>query len=273
MNLYDFLDYKKYLKFRLGREKQRTGAKSKAAQFIGCQTAYLSQVLNGHAQLSLEQAQKMSEFLSHAPEETHFLLLLVQFQRAGTKELEVYFKNQLDEILDQRQKIKSRVDVNREMSELQKNKYYSSWVYAAVHIALSIPELQNPQKISQYLEIELNRTYEILNFLKESGLAIQEEGIYKIGPSHVHLGNDEDNILKHHSNWRLKALQGLDRGRSQIVNYAVTYSVAKSDVQKIKNKLLDVIQENMKIVAPSKEEVLMCNIIDFFELGSADKIL
>lgn len=268
-SVFDFKNYCSYLKHKLGSEKQRTGQKSKASAFIGCQTAYLSQILSDKADLSLEQGEKMARFLELGPEESHFFLLLLQKDRAGSRELKLYFDKQIEKILTEREKVKSRIEINKDLTELQKNKYYSSWVYLAAHMGLSIPNLQLPRNLSKYLGLDLQRLYEVLNFLVQAGLAIQDGENYKISPTHIHLGNDEDNILKHHSNWRLRALMNLESKKNSPINYAVTYSVSRADAKKIQQNILQMIEENMKIVAPSPEEVLMCNVIDFFEVGSS----
>ena len=58
MKLLDYSDYKAYL--RAATDASR-GLRTALARSLGCQTAYVSQILNGGAQLSLEQAEAIAE--------------------------------------------------------------------------------------------------------------------------------------------------------------------------------------------------------------------
>ncbi len=69
MTLFDYSDYKKYLSDRL-----KTGTKSKFAACIGCQPSFLSQVLGGSPDLSLEQGILANEFFGHTGAETQFFM-------------------------------------------------------------------------------------------------------------------------------------------------------------------------------------------------------
>ena len=64
--IFDFKDYKLYLaKVEERRPLKGRGFRAELARIMGCQTAYVSQVLNGRANFSLEQAQAVSKLLVH----------------------------------------------------------------------------------------------------------------------------------------------------------------------------------------------------------------
>ena len=73
-------------------------------------------------------------------------------------------------------------------------------------------------------------------------------------------------ILKHHTNWRVKALESLENETLEDLHYSGVVSLSESDVIRIKNLLLDQLKENLKIIASSKEERLFVLNIDFFNL-------
>ncbi|MFH7483927.1 hypothetical protein, partial [Salmonella sp. 2019-SM259] len=77
-SVFEFVDYKSYLTQRFGGARRRTGARSQAAKAIGCHSTFLSHVLQGKADLSLEQAEKLNDFLGHSEQEAHFFFLLLQ---------------------------------------------------------------------------------------------------------------------------------------------------------------------------------------------------
>ena len=90
--IFEYTDYKAFLESWIASRPQGgRGIKSKMAQAMRCQLAYLSQVLNGPAHLSLEQAEALNGILDHSHEEGDFFLLLLQRARAGTPGLRKHF--------------------------------------------------------------------------------------------------------------------------------------------------------------------------------------
>ncbi|HEY1080196.1 MAG TPA: hypothetical protein VGE46_08860, partial [Bdellovibrio sp.] len=67
LHLYDFEDYKAYLRHRAEAER---GVKSALAKALNCQSAYISQVLNENAHLSLEQGDAANTFFAHSEKES-----------------------------------------------------------------------------------------------------------------------------------------------------------------------------------------------------------
>lgn len=155
------------------------------------------------------------------------------------------------------------------MSEADQSRYYSQWYYACIHVLISIPLFQTIEAISQYLKLSRETVSEVLDFLEKCGLAKQHNpGFFEIGPQHIHLGQDSANIQKHHTNWRLKTLQSLDRLNKRDLHYSVVFTLSENDAQKIKGRLIEMIEETMEKVRNSPEEVLYCHTIDFFQIES-----
>jgi uncharacterized protein (TIGR02147 family) len=264
--VFDYQDYREFLIEALGGKSKRTGQRGALARHLGCQTAFLSQVLHGTANLTLEQAFKVNQFFSHDPVTAEFFLLLVQKDRAGTHELKSYFQNKMTEILNKRSEISSRITKNRAVSESDQAYYYSYWYIGAIHVAISIPELQTAASLAKHFHLEDGVVREALDFLVNTGLAKFEKQKFSIGPSHIHLPKDSKFIHQLHSNWRMQALQSLEKKRDSDLHYSVAYTLSRADVEKIRQQILQLIEHNMSVVRPSAEEVLYCNTIDFFEL-------
>lgn len=210
-SVYDFLEYKSYLNSKAGIKGARTGVRSGIAVAANCNTTYVSQVLNGDREFNLEQAEKIGHFLGHTSEENHFFLLLVQMNRAGTKTLKEYFQKQIQNILSERMLIRKRLGVSESLSKEQQSIYYSAWYFAAIHVAITIPELQTKEILADYFDLSIAKVSMILDFLSKNGLIKEEKGRYKMGQNHIHLGSDSENIMKHHSNWRLQVMNSLER--------------------------------------------------------------
>jgi hypothetical protein len=125
--------------------------------------------------------------------------------------------------------------------------------YAAVHVLVTIPHYDSVEKISQALSIGLKRVSEIVAFLLKAGLMSQMK------ESSVH-------ILKHHSHWRLKAIESLSEPGTKDVHYTTVSSLSKKDVEKIRSLLTDTVQTYTETVKGSKEETLYGFNLDFYRV-------
>ncbi|QLY25771.1 TIGR02147 family protein [Bdellovibrio sp. KM01] len=265
-SIFDFSDYRSYLEAKTGAPGTRKGVKAAMAKALHCQPTYISQVLHEKAHLSLEQAEILNGFFSHSKEEAFYFLLLVQKDRAGTKALREFFQEQIDEALRRRLVLTKRLGPKDVLSEVDQATYYSSWIYAALHIALTIPELRTREALSDYFHLPIRKITEALDFLISAGLVASTGNGYAVTKAQIRLGNDSKNILKHHTNWRLQSAESLDREQLTDMHYSGVVSLSKADVIKVKNILLDAVKTSQALIKDSKEEELCAIAIDFFNL-------
>jgi uncharacterized protein (TIGR02147 family) len=253
--IFEQLNYRKFIKSRLDLKR---GARSELANFLGCQSGYITQVLQG----SSEQGMKVCEFMQLSEEESHFLMLLLQLEKAATTKLKDYFHHQIQQIKKHRDEIKNRIKVNTDLNAEDYHQYYSSWEYAAVHILVSIPEFQQKEKMRKKLQLTHSRLNEVLDFLILKGLVEHQDDKYVIGNRRIHLTKDSPYILSHHQNWRLHAIRMLSDKNQLNVNFSGVFSLSKDDVVTIREILLVSIEKSEKIINPSKEEELIYIGID-----------
>ncbi|MGZ3695835.1 MAG: TIGR02147 family protein [Bdellovibrionota bacterium] len=266
-SIFEFKSYKKYLIERVGDRRQRSGIKGEMAKALRVQPTYVSQFVYGTANLSLEHAEVLNGFLGHSREEGEFFFLLVQLERAGTPALRRYFSEKIEESLKRRLVLTERLGTSNELSEVDQSRYYSTWRFLAVHIAVTIPALQTRESIAGFLKLPLAVVSETVEFLVKCGMVLENGGRLTTGTTFIRLGNQSHNILKHHSNWRTQAVESLDREKITELHYSAVMSVSKEDVLRLKNSMLDFIKENAEIIRASKEEELYCYTMDFFSLG------
>src|SRR5687768_13356982 len=93
MRIFNFLDYKKYLKEVIRENRGTHGYKTRLAKAAGCRSSYLSQVLHGNFDLSPEHALGLANFWGLSTTEKDFFIQLVHLARAGTKELKKYYES------------------------------------------------------------------------------------------------------------------------------------------------------------------------------------
>lgn len=266
-SLFEYSSYKPYVRAILGGPNKKTGRRAQAARAIGCQSAYLSQVLNGAANLSLEQAHSLSVFLNHDLEEQEFFWLLVQRERSGTRTFRTFIDEKISHALEKRSAIKNRLKIEEELSKEDQTTYYSHHLYAAIHVMVSVPGLDTKVALAQHLGLPMKQVSGVVDFLESRQLIVMHEGRYRMGTRHLHLAHDSPHIARHHTNWRLRSLMAIDAPRSaDDLHYSVVVSLSREDLRRLRENLLATIQDNMKIVKDSPEECVIATTIDFFEV-------
>lgn len=264
-DIYTFNNYKAYLR-ELAAELGK-GGKSKIAEAADCQSGYISQVLNGHAHLSLEQAEKIGSFLGFDELKIDYFLTMVLYAKAGTASLRKCYQKDLENKKEAHAELKTKFKSKKKLSVEDQAIFYSSWHYGAVHVSVSIPGCETPKGLSQFLNVELKRIFEILEFLERVQLVENVNGVLKIGSSHIHLGADSPLISKFHTNWRLEAIQSMNKKNAKNLHYSSVMTCSESDSRKIKEIMTKAIEEIRKVIKESKDEKCFSYSMDFFELG------
>jgi len=265
LSLFDFKDYKQYLLWREQNWQGRAMRRELAAG-TGCQPAYVSQVLNGNNHFSLEQAEKANTVLGHVPLESHFFMLTVQMNRAGTVQLKTYFENQILKIKEGRAILKNRVDVKEGLNKEQQQTYYNNHLYALIHVALTVEKFQTVQALSERFQIPKDKVREILEFLVNCGLAVRKKDRYEVGTARIHLGSDSKFISRHHVNWRIKSLENIDLRIPEDLHYSSVISCSEDDIPLIKERLIAAIEEIKKIIKDSPAKDIFVFNADMFQL-------
>jgi uncharacterized protein (TIGR02147 family) len=267
ISVFDHSNYKEYLEVQFKfMGKTHKAFRSHVAKFIGCLPSYLSQVLNGKPNFTLEQAFKINQLLNHDKLESKYFILLVEFERAGAIDLQNYFLEQLNEIKDSRFDLKKRLKDTEQLSEKDMNKYYSAWYYSAIHIALVIPELQDVKNLSQRFNLPMDLVVGVIGFLQQSGLVVNEDGVYKFTTTRIHLERNSDFIQRHHINWRSQCLQSVEKNLPDDMHYSTVFTISKKDYNVAREILVNAIAEVRKVIRPSDSEELAAITLDLFRV-------
>lgn len=264
-SVFEFSSYKTYLR-RLGDTRPR-GFRKALAEATHCQTAYISQVLNGDYHLSLEQAEAATRFLGFMREEARCFVLLVEIERAGTPTLKQFFSAQLEELRERHLQIKDRIGVSNVLSDTNQAHYYGSWHFAAVHMAVTIPAMRTRKELGKALRISPRKLGEVLEFLTSVGLVSQDGERYLPGSTQLHLPKDSPSIHRHHANWRAQALERMHSDHAEEgMNYSSISSLSATDAKRIRALLTQAISDAVAVVKNSPEERLYGIGVDFFRV-------
>jgi hypothetical protein len=109
----------------------------------------------------------------------------------------------------------------------------------------------------------------MLTFLVQTGVCVEEAGKFHMGKVHVHVPNESPLVTKHHSNWRMKAIQRMDFREDTELFFTAPMSISRKDFETIREKLNAVIKDAVNVAKSSSSEDIFCLNIDFFYSGSS----
>jgi len=268
LDLFGFRSYENYLNTYFSNKSARSGAKSRLSKCLQCQPAFLSKILRGEAHLSLEMAYMACDYFGFTASEKEYFMLLVQHERAGSQSLRDYHDEKIQVILEEKKNIQKQLDIDCVITQEDRATYYGHWLYVSIHMLISIEGKNTIDEIITHFRIERSEVKKVIDFLVFKKIIIEKEGRFYPGMAHMHLDKSSLFTQQHHKNWRLKGMKDLESfdSKNKSLHYTVLYSLSKKDAENIKRKIVKLIEENIEIIAPSKEEVVYCNTIDFFPI-------
>ena len=265
MTIFDFKEHGEYLEWVFKTNSPRRGAKVRFAEAIRIQPAYLSQVLSGRQSLSLEQTDQANQVLEHTADESEYFISMVSAERAATPSLRAHYRNQMNTAVQRRGEVTGRLGKRSEMSAEAGLIYYSSWLYPAIHIACAIPGMRTRRALVKRFKINTLLASKILEFLVAHGLLTKAGDEYSITAYWPRLNRESANIIKHHTNWRMQAIQNLDFQTEKELHFSGIYAVDEASAKILKDRMLEFIKDQMKVIEPSPSEKLLVIGIDLFE--------
>ncbi len=265
--VFQYRDYKTYIRdWILEHPNRGHGMKVRLARAAGCQTSYLSQVLKGAPHLSGEQIESIAREMGLNDKETRYLYFLLLLARAGTTDLKKLISSELKAIEDDRKKLANRILEKVEIDPEVQALYFSSWVYAAVHLVATGRSIKEIPALANELGLSKAEFHRVVQDLKKMGVLTESAGKLKAGVVRIHLPSDSPHIVQHHTNWRLRALGDIGKRSKDAFHYSSVVTISKEDAEAIHARLLIEIESVRSIVEKSPEEKAYCFNLDFFRL-------
>ncbi len=266
MSIFQFTDYRAYLKNHLQQlPKKGHGELTRIAKHLSVHTTLLSLIFQGSRDFSLEQAFDLADYLQLTELEREYFFQLVQFARAGNQRYRKFLKGKIDHTRTEANKIVHRFEHEKALTEAQKSVFYSSWVYSAIRLFTSThPSGRRLEEMVERFELPRAKVVEVLDFLCAGGLVVEEKGKYKMSVQRTFLAQGSPHLLKHHSNWRIKAIQRSDRLNEEELMFTSPLSLSQSDFAKIRDQLAEALKNVSGIVKDSPAEEVACLNVDLF---------
>ena len=264
-NLYEFNSYKDYLKIYLELER---GLRSRLAEHLGCQSGFISQVLNGDRHFSLEHTVEICQFLKFDENEEEYFFLLVNFERAGSEKLKDYYSEKIHKKRTARQRIPVKL---QEFSEVELATFYSNWIYFAIYDFLRCVKVKGEVELAELLNFPLSDVEKAFALLKRMNLLVFENKKFSTRKAHLSIGRDTPYLASVHRNFRLQAIQSLERRKAEDSHYSQHFVVSKEKAAWIQEKIALFIKEiGIEWDEPedsSKQKLLFSFALDCFRYG------
>ena len=259
-------DYKQFIKLQINENRHIRGYQGQLALAAGCQRSFLSQVLNGPVQLTPDHAAGMGVFWNFDESETEYFIQLVHLSRAGSLLLRRAIEKRLQAIRKSGEDLSHRLGQPQITNEQNATLYYSEWSLSAIHILLGISSYQTTTSIATRLQIPEPLAIEYLSQLMQMKLIEKKGNRWIITERSIHSPQNSIHSLKHHSNWRTRALINAQKNLSNSVHYTALHTLSCKDLERIKEVVDKLILSTRAIVEPSPAEELCCLNIDYFKV-------
>lgn len=267
MTVFDFNNYKDFVIKRIeSMPKRGHGQFRKMAIFLSINSVNVTQIFRGARDLTTEQACMLCEFFGLSDLEGQFFVSLVEYERASHHKLKQMIRRRLDEILEKSLDLKQRLRSQGELTEETKAIFYSAWYYSAIRLACSVPELRSVDTLAKYFNLPLSTVNRTIEFLINTGLCKEIDGRLAIGPSATHLEASSPLITRHHTNWRMKAVEKMERLGAEELCLSMPCSLSEKSIKHIRKELVECIEKITQHIDASPEEKLACLNIDWFKI-------
>lgn len=267
MKVFETDDYKAFVHQKLKASAGKGhGQYSRIAEHLGIHTSMVSQIFNGPKHLTFDQACGMCSYFGFTDLETDYFVALVQMERAGNHEARKKCERELTQLKTRASSLKDRITKDVVLDEADNAMFYSQWFYTATKLICSIPGNHSPEIIAEKLGVSLHQINRALEFLLAKGLCVEQGGKIKPGPANTHLGADSPLVGRHHQNWRVKGFENMGDLKPSELFLTMPATLKVEDALLLRKKIVEFIDEFVKVIDTSKGETMYCLNIDWFNV-------
>lgn len=240
--IFNYDDYRSYLVDKIEEFPIKgRGVKKKISDYLSFRPTYLSKILTGKQNLSLEHVVKLNKFFEHSDLESRYFLYLVLLERSNDDSLKDYIKSLARDTRKDftNNKLTSIYDTHFDSN----SSYYKSWYYSAIFILLGESSYQTVNQIQQKLQIPIEKIRKALEDMEN------DEIITKSGSSYTR----KKSVFASHSlpstfhsgikNSDFKVIT-----QNNILNTSMILSVKKDDLQKVEGILVNALQKCRDVI-------------------------
>ncbi len=283
MSIFKYLSHVEFLKNFLEERKASypKWTQRKLALLSDISPSYFSNALKEKASFTQDHLFRVAETLKLSSSEKDYLMLIGEFQQCSEHKRKKYLETKVLEI--QKENLRSETKMNLKSPEEDLRfytAYFSDPYIKVVHVALGIARYsKNPKLLSEDLNLPSFRVEKILSMLEEFGVIAfvadvnSKASLNKKDKSNLqskvevlkrgfHLPEDHPLIWSHQTLLRQISIEKTaNYSPEDKYSFSVTFSCEKTDINKIKSRLLDCLNDIQKDVkASTRKEVCQLNI-------------
>ncbi|WP_413585569.1 TIGR02147 family protein [Bdellovibrio sp. HCB274] len=265
MNIFDFKSYKTFLKAYCESER---GALTRLAEAADTQKSYISTCLKGKGQLSLDQAFAIAVYLGFSENEQDYFYLLIEKEKAVTPALRRRLEAKAKEMSREAFRIKNQQKDSVVITEGDSGIgfYYATWLATGIHTLTSVPQFQSLANLGKRLNLNQESIAMIVEYLVKMELIKKSGEKFQWNSSNMHLEDNSMWISGHHTNWRARAIDNIQKRDKEATHYSAIQSFSEEDFDKLKKKIVHFINDFNKVADPSEPEDAFCFNIDLFRI-------
>ena len=240
---------------------------SEAAQ---CTPSWITRVLLEEARLTPDQAHGIAVFCGLNDGETEYFLTLLDWERAGTPALRRRLADRLERLRRDGKHVGASVSRTAEkLSDEQLARYYSSWIYPAIHVAAMI-RAQTIPEIGRRLKLDARTVTRACAVLEEIGLVDSHGGKVAATQKNVHVPAGSALANLGHVQWRLRAVEHLQTLNTTGLHYSAFHFLSAADARKVETLLKNAILGARAVIDPSDGEEMIAFNLDFFAVDTRE---
>jgi uncharacterized protein (TIGR02147 family) len=266
VTLFSSLNYREFIHEKIRQNKGTRGYRTQLAKAASCHTSYFSHMLKGEAELTPDQAAALCDFWQLNRRDAEYFITLVHLQRASSGSLQTRLQERLRELRQISDDVPDLDLVTIKMAHEQALRYFSNWYMSAVHRALSIPQLNTAEAISERLSIPLDLVEKSLEDLESMNLVLRSGKEWQSRNTALSLTINQDLMGIYHNALRSRAAFSHDRPGIGGVHFSAVAAISRKDAKTIKDAIKRMISKYAALCHHSEAEDLMGLSVDFFRI-------
>lgn len=264
---FGFDDYRAYIRARVETEDSPWGLWARLAKSAGCKATYLSQAMHEKVHLTADHVAGIAKFWRLDSDETQFLLLLLERQRAATPTLKDFLQKQIDGMRRRRQDLSERFARPEPVAGEKEVLYFSAWYWSAIQSATRNTKFQTPAQLARKFHLSQEMVEHCLVELEKHGFVRKKQnGDWEGLQPDIHLSKISPLIGMHHSNWRNRAALDWQSANPESIHFTAVYSMSRKDADDLKEKITELIVQSRQVALNSSDEEVVVFTTDFFLL-------
>lgn len=270
MNIYEYSDYKTYLKEMCKLPGVTQKQLCTAARM---QPPFLSRVLHAEAHLNDQQLFLILGAFNHNEEEREYLQLLLRYARASHQK----YRDTLATAITATQRKKlALAEQLRQSTHLVEDpsgaaimEYYGTPHLQLIHMVLTIPAYQTDlAKLAQKLAVTESELIADIGRLHRLGLVTHDAKTRRAVSLNPHLHLDEGSWISktNHALWRLEAMRHQRRPDKNNYQFTATICCDTASYEYLKNSIKTLIKEYSTYLQDKKSQKVYQLNVDLFSL-------